>query len=106
MTKKDPLKTLHEIWSQLTPQQRKWLRIQGEVFYTVAIITNFLSRIDLWLFPPLAFITTYFATTNQFPAHPIKMYVVLSCAFMFATLTLFLIRPKRRKVFHWVKNVE
>lgn len=67
-------------------------------------IVKHLRRIDLWLFPPLAFISTYFATTNHFPQHPIKIIVVLSCAFMFATLTLFLIRPKRRKNFHWVKN--
>lgn len=70
------------------------------------IIVKYLSRIDLWLFPPLAFISTYIAANNHFPAHPMKIYTVLACAFMFATFTLFLIRPKRRKNFHWVKNAE
>lgn len=81
------------------------LFIAVQLSHLAQITVNFLSRIDLWLFPPLAFISTYFATTNHFPSHPIKIYVVLSCAFMFATLTLFLIRPKRRKLqVHWVKD--
>lgn len=105
MTKREPPKTLHEIWSQLTPLQRKWLRIQGEVFYAIAITASYLNRIDLWLFPPLMFTAVYITAHNNMPSHPIKTIAVLSCAFMFTTLTLFLIRPKRRKVeVHWVKD--
>jgi hypothetical protein len=56
-----------------------------------------LRRADLWLFPPSAFISAYITTTKFFPPHPIKIIAVLATAFMFATLTLFLIRPARRK---------
>lgn len=105
MTKKNPQKTLYEIWSTLPLWKRKLFRYIGEIFNLLDIITNFLSRVDLWLFPPLMFTAVYITAHNNMPTHPMKIHAVLACAFMFATLTLFLIRPKRRRVnVHWVKD--
>lgn len=67
-------------------------------------ILNGLYRVDLWLFPPLVFYSTYLLTSNNFPPHPIKIFAILSTAFMFATLTLFLLRPRKLvRIFRWVK---
>lgn len=104
MTNKDPLKAISELWPHLKPWQRKWLRLQGEVIYVFVIFLHFIYRVDLWLFPPLAFISTYIVTTKYFPEHPVKLYAVLSTAFMFSTLTLFLIRPPKRRQYHWIKE--
>lgn len=104
---KDPLKTIHEIWPHLKPWQRKWLRIQGEVIYGFMIFINILYRMDLWLFPPLAFFSAYIITSKYFPPHPIKIFAVLSTAFMFSTLNLFLLRPRKwKRIVHWVKANE
>lgn len=97
----DDLKKLHEIWSQLKPWQRKWLRYQGEVVYLLVTIANVVLRVDLWLFPPTAFFAAYNLAIQNFPDHPIKMIAVLSTAFMFAVLVLMIIRPRR--TIHWVK---
>jgi hypothetical protein len=67
------------------------------------IILNFLNRVDLWLFPPLAFYSTYLVTTRYFPDHLIKFIAIMATSFMAATLTLFLIRPPKRRPVHWVK---
>ena len=105
MTKQqNQLKTISDLWPHLTPWQRKWLRIQGEVIYVAVRLMKFFYRVDLWLFPPLAFISTYLVTSKYFPAHPIKIFAVLSTAFMFLTLTLFLIRPRKwKRTAHWIK---
>jgi len=67
-------------------------------------ILKFLYRVDLWFFPPLAFTSAYLLTSKNFPEHPIKIFGVLATAFMFSTLTLFLLRPKRwKKTSHWVR---
>jgi hypothetical protein len=60
--------------------------------------------VDLWLLPPLAFVSTYLVASKYFPSHPIKIFAVLSTAFMFSTLNLFLLRPRKwKKTAHWVK---
>lgn len=96
----DDLKKLHEIWSQLKPWQRKWLRIQGEVVYVFMVFIGLLYRVDLWLFPPAAFFATYNLAIQNFPDHPIKMIAVLSTAFMCAALVLMIIRPRN---INWIK---
>jgi hypothetical protein len=100
------------------PSQNEWHRIPFDIKIYIALrlfiavewtilsekILKFLYRVDLWLFPPLAFISTYIMTSKYFPPHTIKTFAVLSTAFMFSTLTLFLIRPPKRKQFHWIKE--
>lgn len=69
-------------------------------------LLKLLYRVDLWLFPPLAFLSTFLATSKYFPSHQIKLFAVLSTAFMFSTLTLFLLRPRKwkwKRIAHWVK---
>lgn len=86
------------------------LYITAKIFLAVEfprlteMVLNLFYRVDLWLFPPLAFTSTYFLTARYFPAHPIKIFAVLSTAFMFSTLTLFLIRPPKRRQYHWIKE--
>lgn len=64
---------------------------------------NIIKRVDLWLFPSMAFASNYHVLTNFFPGHPVKLFAILASSFMSATLTLFIIRPpKRRSPGHWV----
>lgn len=101
MKNEDQLESLHNLWPHLTASQRKWLRFQGEIIYVCMHIVEFLYRADLWLFPPFAFLATYFVAQRRFPEHIMKPYAILSVAFMSATLTLFLIRPPKRQI-HWL----
>ncbi len=65
-------------------------------------VLNNLYRSDLWLFPPLSFLSTYKATSRFFPVHPIAFDAIMATSFMAATLTLFLIRPPKKLQAHWV----
>lgn len=99
------IELLIEQWKYMKPWQRKFLRAQGEIIYFLIRSIDLMYRTDLWLFPPLAFFSAYLAANNNFPDHPIKIFAVLACSFMFATLTLFLIRPRRwRRSAHWLKS--
>lgn len=105
MTNKEELENLEkllEVWSQLKPWQRKWLRIQGEVVYIVISFVNTIYRVDLWLFPPAAFFAAYNLASQHFPYHPVKMIAVLSTASMLAALVLLILRPRRRR--HWGRS--
>lgn len=66
-------------------------------------IVDFLYRVDLWLFPPLAFASAYLVASKYFPPHPMIMFAILATSFMFSALVLFIIRPPKRRRFHWVK---
>jgi len=106
MKKKQSLSTPSELWANLKPWQRKFLRIQGDIVYSFVVFIDSLYRVDLWLFPPGMFYATYVLTIKSFPDHPIKTIAVLSTSFMFAALSLLLIRPRKikwKKVAHWVK---
>lgn len=62
-----------------------------------------LHILDVYLFPPLVFASNLYAVNTLFPPHPIRMIGVLASAFMSTTLTLFVLRPpKRRFPGHWV----
>lgn len=102
MDMENQLKNLRDIWPHLNKCQRKWLRFQGEFFYVLANVLDFLYRVDLWLFPPLAFIGNYFAMLKLFPPHPMKYIAILASSFMSATLTLFILHPPKRLQYHWV----
>ncbi|MEW6403377.1 MAG: hypothetical protein AB1649_16395, partial [Chloroflexota bacterium] len=65
-------------------------------------ILTTLYRLDLWLFPPLAFLGTFKATLRLIPTHPIAFYAIMATSFMAATLTLFLIRPPKKVTAHWI----
>lgn len=59
---------------------------------------NILRRVDLWLFPPLAFISSYKAISQIIPAqHPMAFNTIMATSFMCATLTLLLLRPQNKK---------
>lgn len=61
-------------------------------------VMNILGRVDLWFFPPLAFISGYKAISLIVPAgHPMAFFAIMATSFMCATLTLFLLRPIKRK---------
>jgi hypothetical protein len=99
------------------PNQSDWGKLPIDIKFYIAMrlffaidaprlsdnILRFLYRVDLWLFPPLAFYSVYLLTTRDFPEHPIKMVAVLATSFMAATLTLFLIRPPKRRPYHVLK---
>ena len=87
---------LYKIWPYLTPWQRKWLRIQGEVAYGITTVNRWLSRADLWLFPPLAFFAVYRVMSRFIPPHPLAPLAIIGTSFNAATLTLLVIRPPRK----------
>lgn len=99
MTHKKPNLLESETWSQLP------LHIQLYIVWLIFKSAHWpyladqglkrIYRVDLWLFPPLAFISTYIATLRYFPAHIMKEEAVLATSFMAMTLTLFLIRPPK-----------
>lgn len=74
-------------------------RIISESF---RVSINWLYYRELYIFPPVAFIADYTWMSRIFPPHPISEMAILSTAFMSMTLTLFILRPKRKQV-HWVK---
>lgn len=66
-------------------------------------ILRALYRVDLWLFPPLSFSSSYLALSRFFPHHPIRLFALLASSFMASTLTLLMLRPpKRVYVAHWI----
>jgi hypothetical protein len=96
MNHQDERNALYEIWPYLTPWQRKWLRMQGEVGYAITRVDKWLSRADLWLFPPLAFFAVYRLMSRSIPPHPLAPLAMIGTSFNAATLTLLLIRPSRK----------
>lgn len=66
---------------------------------------NVLRRVDLWLFPPLAFVSSYKAISQIIPAqHPMAFNAVMTTSFMCATLTLLLLRPLNKSRKHNFDN--
>lgn len=62
-----------------------------------------LRALDMYLFPPAVFASNYYAVDALFPQHPIRMIGVLASAFMSTALTLFVLRPPRKRFpAHWV----
>ncbi len=102
MKNQGPLKGLHELWPWLMPWQRKWLRLQGEAAYYFMLGIDWLYYRELYIFPPLAFIADYIWMKTIFPDHPMTQFAILATAFMSATLTLFILRPPKRKRIHWI----
>ena len=109
MKQQKPLPPNRNDWKGLPLDYRIYVALR--IFFIVQwpqinkIALYFLNRVDLWFFPPLAFLSTYLVTSRYFPLHPIKIFAVLATAFMASTLTLFLIRPRRwKKTRHWVKS--
>jgi hypothetical protein len=96
MKRQNEQDALYEIWPYLTPWQRKWLRTQGEVGYGITLVNRWLSRADLWLFPPLAFFSVYRVMSRFIPPHPLAPLAIIGTSFNAATLTLLVIRPSRR----------
>jgi len=71
--------------------------------YASMRLAALLHILDMYLFPPLVFASNYYAVDTLFPQHPIRMIGVLASAFMSTTLTLFVLRPpKKRFPGHWV----
>lgn len=73
-----------------------WIKIE-EVFI------KRIRRIDLWLFPPLAFYGAYKSMMQIVPMdHPMALVTVLGSCFMSAVLVQLVVRP--RKIFYGTKN--
>lgn len=68
----------------------------------ISTIANWLYVRELYIFPPLAFISNYFALLKLFPPHPMSQIAVIASSFMSATLTLFMLRPPKRFQAHWI----
>lgn len=80
------------------------LRARRRINNSFLAAINWLYYCELFIFPPLAFSSTFLATSKYFPPHPIRIFAVLSTAFMFSTLTLFLLRPRKwKRTAHWVR---
>jgi amino acid permease len=81
-----------------------FLRARHKIKNSFLAAINWLYYFELFIFPPLAFLSTFLTTSKYFPSHPIKIFAVLSTSFMFATLALFLLRPRKwKRTAHWVK---
>lgn len=56
-----------------------------------------LRRVDLWLFPPLAFVSSYKAISQIIPAqHPMAFNAIMATSFMCTVLTILILRPIRK----------
>jgi hypothetical protein len=67
-------------------------------------ILKYLIRIDLWLFPPLAFIACYKAVSLLFPSnHPMTYLAIPGTAIMFTAFAMLLLRPPQKRIAHWIK---
>lgn len=63
-----------------------------------------IRRIDLWLFPPLAFFGAYKSMMQIVPLeHPMALITVLATSFMCSVLIQLILRPVAKKKFHWIK---
>lgn len=100
---------------QNPPSRDEWERlpvfiqmlVAGKICYYASLprLHGILYRIDLWLFPPLAFFAAYKAMLRFVPVHPISKMTVLTSAFTSAAYALFLLRPpKRMRLAHWIKQ--
>lgn len=79
------------------------LRARWMVWDAFKPIINWVYVRELYIFPPLAFASNYFAQQHYFPDHPIRQMGLLASSFMSATLTLLILRPpKKRFPGHWV----
>jgi hypothetical protein len=88
-------------WKSLSLQTR--IRIVWIIFSDATLkqieyqLLKWSKRVDLWLFPPVGFWASYGAISKIIPAeHPMAFYAKMATSFMFATLTLFLLRPKNK----------
>jgi len=62
------------------------------------IFVKRIRRIDLWLFPPLAFFGAYKSMLQVVPlGHPMGMNTVLASSFMCAVLVQLIIRPAKKR---------
>jgi len=97
MKRQDDHDALRRIWPHLSPLQRKWLRIQGDAAYAVDRIGRLISRVDLWLFPPAAFVVVFTALSRLKLKHPLALMTILAISLSAATLTLLLAVPQRSR---------
>ncbi len=82
----------------ITFKSTQWKKIEKK-------ITEKIQRVDLWLFPPLAFIGCYKAISQIIPSeHPMAFNTTMATGLMCATLTLFILRPKSKKLAHWINQ--
>lgn len=100
------------------PNQNEWQRLPIDVKLYVVLrifiaviypqlekaVTTIFRRVDIWLFPPAAFFSTYNLAIQNIPDHPIKTVVVFGTATMCASWVMLVIRPRRR--LHWVNSHE
>jgi hypothetical protein len=107
--KPDPLN--HEVWKTLaisTKVKIVWIVFTDTTWKRIEYkILKWCKRIDLWLFPPAGFWACYNSISNIIPAgHPMAFNATMATSFMFATLTLFMLRPKARGRIqvHWVNK--
>lgn len=71
------------------------LYIVSRVWWTLFALRS-MRRVDLWVYPPLAFFSAFKAMSRFVPEeHPMALVTVLSTSFMAATLALFILRPAR-----------
>ena len=67
------------------------------------ILVENIQRIDIWLFPPLAFFGAYKSMIKIVPeGHPMALVTVLGTCFMCVVLVQLIVRP--RKIFSWIRN--
>jgi hypothetical protein len=94
-----------KVWKELTPLQARYIVLLARVYWMEHKVSRILRRIDLWFFPPTMFVTSYKAISQLVPSnHPMALYTLLATSFMSATITLFLLRPAKKKNFHWIKS--
>lgn len=64
-----------------------------------------IRKIDLWIIPPIAFFGCYLNIEKIFPKnHPMSTISIMGTSFMFATLTMMIVRPKKKNNLHWIKS--
>jgi hypothetical protein len=102
MTQKHNPPPSHEDWNFLPLPVQVYL--VWHVFFKAHLpktnnaILKYIKRVDLWLFPPAAFIACYKAISQIIPAqHPMAYITNLGTSFMSATLTLLLLRPRCKR---------
>ena len=63
-----------------------------------------IQRIDLWFIPPLTMIGTFTSISKIVPKnHPMAFITSMATSLMGMTLSLFIIRPPKKKTAHWVQ---
>ena len=107
MTQKNSQLPNHNEWKSL-PSTTK-IYIVWRIFKTAHLpiiettILKKLSRVDLWLFPPIGYISCYKTVALLFPVnHPMTYIAIHGTAIMFTALALLLLRPHKKNIAHWV----